>query len=208
MLDTVKSRQTTRTVVRFVYWKTEILDELGVAEPREQLEIQTLLKRFGYPTDPLEILSQSLDARDGRRPRTRFSDGSFPVMYTSLDSDTAESEVKHWLPSYIGDPYSVRPAYYSELSILLSGSERDLRPRLPDWSMLIHPTDYTFCNQIGREAFDSGTDYLVTWSARNRAQKGVNVPVFQQAALRDARIISHKEFVYDPISARITSQRL
>ena len=46
---------------------------------------------------------------------SRFSDGSFPVFYSSLESETAEAEIRHLFPNF-GSPARPRTAYYSRFA--------------------------------------------------------------------------------------------
>ncbi len=113
--------------------------------------------------------------------RSRFSDGSFRVKYTSLELATAEAEVRHWLPLRAAGTRTPTQFHYSADSYQFSGITKDLRSMSGTWSGLTHPTDYSFCTQLGKEAIAQGLDGLVTPSAR-RAE-GSNLPVFRAASL-------------------------
>ena len=113
--------------------------------------------------------------------RSRFSDGSFRVKYTSLELVTAEAEVRHWLPIRASGTTAPTKFHYAADSYLFSGATKDLRSFVQDWPELSHPTDYTFCNQLGKEAIALNLDGLVTPSARRT--EGSNLPVFRATSL-------------------------
>ena len=150
-----------------------------------------------------EAMLDNFFERGGRLgDRTRFSDGSFPVFYSSLDSATTEAEVKHWAPTLLGGPGRPRTEYRWLFRCTFDGSEKDLRPQIGTWPNLVHDSDYTFCNRLGAEAVELGVDGLVTWSAR-RAD-GVNVPVFSRGSLSEPEGIRLVVVTYDPATSSVS----
>ena len=83
---------------------------------------------------------------------TRFSNGSFPVFYSSLEPETAEAEMKFRFLKNVNNPTKPRTVYYSRFSCRFDGSLKDLRPKHTDWPELTHDSDYGFCNGLGAEA--------------------------------------------------------
>lgn len=138
-----------------------------------------------------------------KRRRSRYSDGSFPVFYSSLEWKTAEAEIRHWAPSRSGSPDDRRTFYYQRLECTFMGQEKDLRSKVAEWPDLVHPSDYTFCNRLGAEARQSGIDGLVVPSARH---DGANVPVFRREAIRDPELGHLVAVAYDPDSGEVTLQ--
>lgn len=129
-------------------------------------------------------LNELLDSPFRRKPeKSRFSDGSFPVFYSSLDTETAEAESKYRLARYAGRPKQSRTMYYRRFSCRFEGIEKDLRPKLAEWPDLVNSSDYTFCNHLGEEARVSAIDGILTPSARR--SEGTNLPVFRRRALHD-----------------------
>lgn len=163
-------------------------------------EANRLLVEFGYRVDGDAVLDNPFRRR--RSPKSRFSDGSFPVFYSALDSATAEAEVRHRAPTYLGGVGKPRTAYYWLFRCVFEGVEKDLRPQIGTWPHLIHKRDYTFCNQLGAEAVELKVDGLVTWSARRR--RGVNLPVFSRRALRDPGTIRLVAITYDPAAGSVS----
>ena len=133
--------------------------------------------------------------------RTRFSDGSFSVFYSSLDPETAEAEVRYWFQKYAGKPTTSRTAYYSRFSCRFDGSIKDLRPMHADWPDLTHGSDYGFCNGLGTEAVDSDLDGLLTPSARR--PNGTNLPVFRRRAVRNPIVQGLVAMTLNPSSGEV-----
>ena len=134
--------------------------------------------------------------------KTRFSNGDIPVFYSSLDSKTAESEVKHWLPTYFANSPNPKPMHFRLFHCTFNGIEKDLRTKVKVWPDLMNDSDYTFCNQIGSEAVDLKLDGLVTYSVRHK--DGVNVPIFTRSSISDPGMEAKLEMTYDPNSGNTT----
>lgn len=179
----------------------ELLREMGL-DPVGAEEIRSLLAESGYglrPDQPDELLDRAFEQRPNA---SRFSDGSFPVLYGSWESETAEAELKYWLPRRIGQPDNPRPVHYQLFKYRFEGLEKDLRPKIADWPDLTHDFDYSFCNGLGAEAIQLGLDGLVTFSARHTA--GVNQPVFPREAVGQPVLESDVVMIYDPKSGDVS----
>lgn len=130
-------------------------------------------------------------------PPSRYSDGTIPVFYGSLESKTAESEVKHRLLIRISvDERDLETAYYVRFRCLFSGTVKDLRAMERDWPDLVHDTDYKFCNSLGTAAKEAGLDGLLVPSARRIG--GTNMPVFSRIALDTPFEMEVIKFTYNP----------
>ena len=178
----------------------EVLDEHAL-DPSAGADIAADLLEFGYALDERELLETPFRTKRTRQP-TRFSDGSIPVFYSSLDPETAEEEVKYWAPAFMGSPPHPRTAYRWLFRCTFEGDEKDLRPQIGTWPHLVHKSDYTFCNQLGTEAVRLKVAGLVTWSARRR--RGVNLPVFSRHALRDPGMLRLVAITYDPATGSVS----
>lgn len=161
-----------------------------------------MLNAAGYSANPDDLCDAPFRPKHRLRRATRFSDGSFPVFYSSLDIATADSEMRHWFPYFSGDPQCPRTAYYQRFSCIFDGQVKDLRPKLAQWPNLVHESDYTFCNRLGAEAVQSGLDGLVTPSARRK--KGTNLPVFKRKAVHNPQLLSVVSFTLDPATEQVT----
>lgn len=203
MLKSIVAQQGRRQVVRMANIPSDddFLAELDL-DAQGNEELGRLVGR-SRPSDNLEELCDAPFRlkRRLRRP-TRFSDGSFPVFYSSLDGATAEAEVQHWLPRYIGEPEELRTVYYQRFVCTFDGSEKDLRPELGRWPDLVNDSDYSFCNQLGAEAVRKGIDGLVTPSARRH--DGSNLPVFKRPAISNPKLEGAVAMTYHPVSGTVT----
>ena len=179
-LDEIASRRTRRRVFRLAVTRSaDFLESLGFDQQSTE-ELQQNNADAGYTTGLTELLDNPFRRKHGR---SRFSDGSFPVFYSSLDSETAEAESKYHLSRYAGRPERSRTMFYRRFSCRFEGVEKDLRPKLGEWPDLVHSSDYTFCNHLGKEAQVSGMDGILTPSARRL--EGTNLPVFRRRALHE-----------------------
>ena len=179
-LDDIAGKRKRRSVFRLaIVPGGDFAKSLGFDEQSTE-ELRQNIAAAGYKAG----LNELLDSPFRRKPdRSRFSDGSFPVFYSSLDTETAEAESSYHLPRYMGRPEHDRTMYFRRFSCRFEGVEKDLRPKLGEWPDLVHSTDHTFCNRLGQEAQVSGIDGILTPSARRSV--GTNLPVFQRRALCD-----------------------
>ena len=163
--------------------------------------MRELLAAVGREATADELCDAPFRPKRKLRRRTRYSDGTFPVFYSSLAPETAEAEVGYWLPVVMGRPKTARTIYYLRLECTFSGREKDLRAKVSAWPNLVHEADYTFCNQLGAEARKLGLDALVVPSARH---VGANLPVFGRHAIREAELGDAVALAYDPVSGDVT----
>lgn len=155
----------------------------------DALEIDELRTFLGIRNDKNnseELLDAPFRLKIKYKRRTRFSDGSFPVFYSSLDAVTAQAEVKHWLPKFIGHGGAKKTVFFRQFSCTFEGLEMDLKSKVTDWPDLVHDDDYTFCNKIGAEAVELELDGIVTLSARR--SEGENLPIFSRNAIRNPEL--------------------
>ena len=195
MLQTIPTRNGRRRVFRLANIPLDALRDELQFDAQSNDELQQILAAVGYRTDLDELCDGPFRPTRRFRRRTRFSDGSFPVFYSSLDIATAEAEVKHWFPRFCGSTRSPRTAYYHRFQCAFRGTEKDLRPQAAEWPGLVDRSDYTFCNQLGAEAVQSGLAGLVTPSARH---DGANLPVFRRDAVSDPELLDLAAVTFDP----------
>ncbi len=206
MLERIPPARNTRRVFRLasIAEDEQFNDELGL--DREALsELLEFLADAGDAQALDELLDGPFRPRR-KRFASRFSDGSFPVLYTSLEPETAEAEITHWFPSRIGDPRKPRVVYFSLFSCTFDGTEIDLRPMVADWTDLVHESDYSFCNRLGAEARRLDLDGLATWSVRRKA--GTNVPVFARRAVSRPNPERRVALTFDPSSGSVSVRHL
>ena len=204
MLDEISSKRCRRTVFRLSRVSAnddEFFAGLNLdTEAGEELS-QLLSERI--PQEPMrELIDGPFRPRQKLRNRTRFSDGSFPVFYSALAVETAETEVAfHFRQDYAGSPRGKRTAYFQRFSCKFEGVKKDLRPKARDWPELTHKSDYSFCNNLGAAAIEEGIDGLVVPSARH---EGANMPIFARQAIGSPRSEGIVAISYSPDSSALT----
>ena len=204
MLESISTESLRTDVFRFAnqkryadHFRTEGFDDENVNEMFE------LLASRGISDKPENLCDgpfRPTQLQKGRL-RTRFSDGSFPVFYSSLESETAEAEAQHWFLKYAGKPTTPRTAYYARFSCRFDGSIKDLRPMRETWPALTHDSDYRFCNDLGTEAVAADLDGLLTPSARR--PNGTNLPVFRRRAVSNPVVHALVAMTLDPSSGEV-----
>ena len=169
-----------------------------IFDPKGRAEMATLLQSRNIPDLPERLLDGPFQPKTRLRKKryaTRFSDGSFPVFYCSLEPATAEAEIKHWIAK-MGRPGRPRTVWYLLFSCNFYGVVRDVRPMRALWPQLAHDSDYGFCNALGAEAVKAGLDALLAPSARKT--EGTNLPVFARASIGDPERRALVAVTYDP----------
>ena len=201
MLGEIRSKRNRRQVFRLaaIPQKEDFVAELRLDRQGSD-ELRELLADTGHGGHLDELLDSPFRPKRRLRSRTRFSDGSFPVFYSSLDPATADVEIRYWFPRYSGRPWSPRTAYYRRFSCTFDGIEKDLRDKIADWPDLIHDSDYSFCNQLGAEAKRLEIGGLVTWSARC---EGANLPVFMRQAVSNPELEDAVAMTYHPDTGKV-----
>ena len=138
---------------------------------------------------------------------TRYSDGSFPVWYGSLDRETTIYETAYHMIRMelavegISQPIVRQRSIYQVFceALLIDLSEkRDLFPQLVS-------DDYGFTNQIGARLKHEGHPAALFPSARC---EGTNIVVFNPIVLSNPRPNSELRYVYDPEQLTVTVEGL
>lgn len=201
MLDELPTQRSTRRVFRLARDPTlDLLTALDL-DARAEAELRDALATVRGAVSVEESCDAVFRPKRRLRRRTRYSDGTFPVFYSSLEPETAEAEIRHWLPAFLGRPEKPRTAYYRRLECTFSGREKDLRAKGSEWPDLVHKTDYTLCNRLGAEARELGLDGLVVPSARH---PGANLPIFRRVAIAEADLGDVVALTYDPASSAVS----
>lgn len=180
------------------------LNSLQLDDPSRN-ELHEIASATGSKGELRNLIDAPFRKKRKYKRQTRFSDGSFPVFYSSLESATAKAEISYWLPEFLGKPKKPRKASYMLFSCEFEGRQIDLRNKTTEWPDLIHDSDYGFCNSVGAEAVRKKLDGLVTFSAR--CPDGVNLPVFSRDALSNPEFLALMEFSYDPDTRDVSISR-
>ena len=181
------------------------LKECGL-EPKEMKETSTFLRVRGIADNIDELVEAPFRHKSSLHKsghyRSRYSDGSFPVLYTALEESTAEAEVRHWFPTRMGNPSTLRMGHYLCFSCSFHGMTKDLRPKHSEWKGLTDE-DYDFCNRLGKEASEEGLDALLSPSAREA--HGSTVPVFVRTSVDRPQVLKAVALTFDPRTGEVHS---
>ena len=178
----------------------DFLKEQGLDENAIR-EMEALLRSRSITGTLEELCDAPFKPKKRLKKATRFSDSSFPVFYSSLETDTAKTEACHQFLKFAGRPKKPRTVHYICFSCSFDGSAKDLRPMLDTWPQLIDD-DYQFCNELGTKAVELQLDGLLSPSARN--ESGTNVPVFTRASISNPHETVSVAVTYDPSSGTVS----
>jgi hypothetical protein len=177
------------------------LTHLGSFAAKMGLTIDEVAEVIAFERD--NVTKELMDGPFERKPKlgnkfgglSRFSDGDWPVFYAATGRDTAAKECSyHYGRKAAGDADARRPIHYSVLRCGYAGETVDLVPQLPTWPDLVSE-DYTFCNQLGKEAYEGGLGGFLAPSARHPG--GTNVPAFRRNTLSEPEIAGTARLSYE-----------
>ena len=187
--------------------ETSFLEQQGFDSSQTE-EIIALLRSRGVRDTLEDLLDEPFRSKSKRLEKvrkSRFSDGSFPVFYGSLEGGTAEEEARHWFPKYVAQSRNGRTGYYQRFRCEFGGAAKDLRPMSEKWPDLTHDTDYEFCNQLGGEAVEKGLDGLLVQSVRREG--GTNLPTFERGAVKNPVAEALVAITYNPETGEVSLSR-
>ncbi|NRA47125.1 MAG: RES family NAD+ phosphorylase [Oligoflexales bacterium] len=124
----------------------------------------------------------------------RFGDGSFGVWYSAIEEETSIQETlfhrpeidKNDLGNAIHPIMQDRRMFKAELSSHISVDLRKVSKKYP---LIIHESNYEFCQNLGKLAVDCSWISYQTPSVRNPG--GTCVPVFNSAPINDRMIYDY-----------------
>ena len=164
------------------------LDDLGTSF---EGAIETLdFMKANSADDVAILLASPFDTAGNYTPSpTRFSDGTWRVFYSAIEPETCAAEVSYWCSRNVQSaPPTQRRFYYRELRCQVTGNGFDVRPMHQEWPFLTGDNSaYPQCQELAREARNSGADAMLCPSARRPG--GSTVPVFVQQVLSNAAIL-------------------
>ncbi|MCC7046364.1 MAG: RES family NAD+ phosphorylase [Alphaproteobacteria bacterium] len=165
--------------------RLEALRALGIS----LVDTEEALRFLNGDGNAIELIDAPLRDDPTFRPSpSRFSDGSWRVFYSAVDWPTAEAEIGyHVIKAAEGVP-DATPTYFQCLECAVAGPNYDIREHAATWKFLTDPSEssYPKCQELAAEARRNKSSALQTFSARR--PDGVNVPVFDRAALSDPKI--------------------
>ena len=149
--------------------------------------ITTILRFYGMTAS---VMKQLLDDTFMTRVHyfeRRFSK-EFPALYSAIELETAKQEVNHWIHKRWAHALGAPPAlWYLNFSVAFSGKAKDVRPLVPRYPELIADTDYTACQEVGRQVRAENIDALLATSVRH--PPGTCVPIFTRSAAQADTIV-------------------
>lgn len=137
---------------------------------------------------------------------TRYSDGSYPVWYASLDLKTTIYETAHHMVKEQSAIEGVNEVVIRERAVYRVHCQAALidltTQRAPS---LIDMHDYTVTQQVGRRIYYEGHPGLLVPSARYLP--GKNAVIFHARVLRDPRLVCYLTYRLDPLKSRLNVER-
>lgn len=124
----------------------------------------------------------------------RFGDGSFGVWYGALDEETSIKETLYHRPeidrndlkSAVNPIIQARRLFKADLT---PKKFSDLCVYVQAYPLLVHESDYSFCQSLGSYAIQEKLDLFLTPSVRN--PNGICIPVFSAKIIKDKAIRSY-----------------
>jgi hypothetical protein len=195
VLELLPRTRTSREVLRFAN-----ATHLATFATRKGLTIDEVTNVITFARDDV---TKELMTPFERKPKlgnkfgspSRFSNGEWPVFYAALERGTAEKEsTYHYARKAAGDKAARREVHYSVVRCGYVGETIDLVPQLTTWPEL-RADDYAFCNELGKEAFETALGGFIAPSARNKG--GMTVPALLRSTLSGPEIIATVRLSYD-----------
>lgn len=138
---------------------------------------------------------------------SRYSDGTFGVLYGSLDLETTVYETVHHMircesgiEGLSGEIVRERAVYLIHCNAILL----DLTGKTADYPELT-ANDYSFTQQVGKRVSSEGHPGLLVPSARKH--EGVNVAIFNPSVLSNARINCYLVYRMNTVRRIVTVER-
>jgi len=181
-------------------YRQDPFDDL-TSDPTEQLLAQQILDHIDSPMSSLQSRIVDHPFGDNRRYNTihwpfrnwqasRFSDGTFGVWYGSKTIETTVHETAfHWYHSLLGDAGFEQQPVIAEREVYwvtCSTALLDFRKVVQEFPDLLHPSDYTFCQLIGKKIHREGHPGLLVPSVRHPA--GENFAIFSPNVLHTPQL--------------------
>lgn len=129
---------------------------------------------------------------------SRFSDGSYGVMYIGDSSETAVAEVKHHQNAYWNNIPSLRydRFVFKELVCTFDAQQGLDSSALPIDDAIYLPNDYSYSRQLGLEIKHRSTFSVLKYnSVRN--SKGICFALFTPKVVSDIIPSKHYEMIWD-----------
>lgn len=124
---------------------------------------------------------------------SRWSDGSFGVLYAAFEYETSIAEHGYHLARVLRE-FRARKGFHPRSHLVFDVSSRldDVRredPRLSD------PIDYSFARARGRSLHRSGSNGVIYWSTRRSG--GTCVGIFRRSVIEHPAVVARLGYAWD-----------
>ncbi len=127
---------------------------------------------------------------------SRFSDGTYGILYAADHLDTAVAETRHHRERFMRATSQPRMELDMQVYLIdLQGELHDLRGQKGPESPIYHADDYTAGQRLGKTLRQSGSDGIVYDSTRRTG--GECAAVFRPTVLSNVRQGKHLCYVWD-----------
>ena len=137
---------------------------------------------------------------------SRYGDGTFPVLYGSVDLETTIHETCYHMVRFESRMEGIDEVIVRDRSVYLIHGQAvliDLSGKGSEFPQLLS-NEYSFTQQIGKRLSEEGHPGIMAPSARC---DGINVVFFRIKVLSDPRIHCYLTYRLDPATWKITVER-
>ena len=140
---------------------------------------------------------------------TRFSDGTWNILYLAGDKTTTYAEVAYHLKNFFyTSPETMKTKSVKQIvfELTVGGKQRDFTCATHLLASLKSKDDsgYSDCQKIAKNAISDGVDYLKVPSARN--DKGICFPTFESCKVSSPTKFEEVIFTLSPDSDDVVVQ--
>ncbi len=118
----------------------------------------------------------------GKVRPSRYTDGSYRVLYTATKPEVAKAERFFWLIKWFRASGKREAEDFFIYSCSAEGNCINFTRNWKKSKNLVHPSNYRYCRSIGDRSRRSGADFLIVPSARKLG--GCCVPIFTRASAK------------------------
>ena len=155
----------------------------ALAAPGERAALASFLAEHGAVLPPVQARDEAADPMVKlrgflARPRgigaSRFSDGSFPIVYMGDDPETCLAEVAHHLGRALGETGAakVKTHYFLLARFVVTGEALDVRKGFP---ALHRPGDWVPAQAFGRRAASEGRHGIAFRAVRRKGADNLGI---------------------------------
>lgn len=113
---------------------------------------------------------------------SRYSDGSWPVLYAARELRTSVSEKGYWSKVGFFDKKNAPDQIIClEFYLTVGGREKSLIGYEENDPRIVHPKDYSVCHKLASDFQAEGVEFIEVPSARRIS--GINYAVFKREAV-------------------------